>query len=402
MPLATTIRIALKSLFANKLRSFLAMLGIIIGVAAVISMLAIAAGAKKDVMDRISMMGTNLLVVRPGQRGFGGRMTGTFQTLKLADATAILEQVPTVDQVSPIVEGNAQLKFYNMNTRSEVTGTAVTYPAIRNYEVEFGRYFTEMEVDMMGRVAVIGPTTAENLGFTKDNIGEDIKLNGMNFKVVGILKSKGDFGFFSPDEVALVPYTTAMNAVFGLDSLREIDIRVKDGEDLTQVGDEVAALMRTRHRIVSEEDDDFNVRNQGDLIETASEFNRTFAYLLGAIASISLLVGGIGIMNIMLVTVTERTREIGVRKAIGAKDRDILRQFLIEALIMSCIGGLLGVAAGLSTSKVIANTTEFSTVVEWPGVVLALSFAMLVGVFFGYYPARRAALLDPIESLYYE
>jgi putative ABC transport system permease protein len=294
------------------------------------------------------------------------------------------------------------LKYYNKNTRSNVTGSAVTYPEIRNFEVEWGRFFTEIEVENMARVAVIGPQTAEDLGFTTDNLGEDIKLNGRNFMVVGILKSKGDFGWYNPDDQAIIPYTTAMNIIFGLDALREIDIQANPGENLVAVEGDVAELMRTRHRIISGQEDDFNVRNQADLIETASEFNRTFAYLLGAIASISLLVGGIGIMNIMLVTVTERTREIGIRKAIGAKDRDILRQFLIEALIMSGIGGLLGVAAGLGASSVIGDMTEFTTTVELPGVILALSFAVFVGVFFGYYPARRAALLDPIESLYYE
>jgi putative ABC transport system permease protein len=402
MPLITTIRVALKSLFANKLRSFLAMLGVIIGVGAVISMLAIAAGAKAEVMSRIASMGTNLLVIRPGQHGPPGVRSGTRENLTVDDAKAILEKLPAVEQVSPVVNGAAQLKYYNKNTRSNVTGSAVTYPEIRNFEVEWGRFFTEIEVENMARVAVIGPQTAEDLGFTTDNLGEDIKLNGRNFMVVGILKSKGDFGWYNPDDQAIIPYTTAMNIIFGLDALREIDIQANPGENLVAVEGDVAELMRTRHRIISGQEDDFNVRNQADLIETASEFNRTFAYLLGAIASISLLVGGIGIMNIMLVTVTERTREIGIRKAIGAKDRDILRQFLIEALIMSGIGGLLGVAAGLGASSVIGDMTEFTTTVELPGVILALSFAVFVGVFFGYYPARRAALLDPIESLYYE
>ena len=402
MPLITTIKVALKSLYANKLRSMLAMLGIIIGVAAVISMLAIAAGAKKDMMEQIASMGTNLLVVRPGQRGTHGVMSGTQQNLTIEDARAILNEIPSVDQVTPVVNGNAQFKYFNKNSRSMVMGTAVTYPSIRNYQVEKGRFFTDVEVENMARVAVVGPQAAENLSFTADNLGENIKINGLNFKVVGILKSKGDFGWFNPDEQAIIPYTTAMNIVFGFDSLREIDIQAIPGVRLEDVEEEVATLMRTRHRIMPGQEDDFYVRNQADLIETASEFNRTFTYLLGAIASISLLVGGIGIMNIMLVTVTERTREIGVRKAIGAKDRDILRQFLIEALIMSGIGGLLGLAAGLSASKIISNTTEFTTSVEPVSVILALSFAVIVGVFFGYYPARRAAMLDPIDSLYYE
>ena len=402
MPLITTIKVALKSLYANKLRSMLAMLGVIIGVAAVISMLAIASGAKLEVMERISSMGTNLLVVRPGQRGMHGVRSGTYQNLTVEDAKVILSEIDSIEKVAPVVSGNAQLKYYNKNTRSMVTGTAVTYLSIRSFEVESGRFFTEAEVENMARVAVIGPQTAENLDMTVDNLGETIKLKGLNFKVVGIQKSKGDYGRYNPDEQAIIPYTTAMNVVFGLDALREIDIQAFGEASLEKVEEEVASLMRKRHRILPGQEDDFHVRNQADLIETASEFNRTFTYLLGAIASISLLVGGIGIMNIMLVTVTERTREIGIRKAVGAKDRDILRQFLIEALIMSGIGGMIGLVAGLSAASVIGATTEFTTTVELPGVILALSFAVIVGVFFGYYPARRAAMLDPIESLYYE
>ncbi len=402
MPLLTTIRIAFKSLRANKLRSFLAMLGVIIGVGAVISMLAIASGAKQDMMDRISLMGTNLIVVRPGQRGSHGVMSGTQQNLTTDDAMVILAEIPSVDQVSPVVRGNAQFKYYADNSQSQVYGVAVTYSSIRNYQVEHGRFFNEIEVQNMARVAVLGPQTADDIGFTNQNLGENIKIDGRNFKVVGILKSKGDMGWYSPDDQAIVPYTTAMNILFGLDSLREIDIQTVAGADMLVVQGEIEELMRKRHHIIPPAEDDFYVRNQADLIETADEFNRTFAYLLGAIASISLLVGGIGIMNIMLVTVTERTREIGIRKAIGAKDTDILRQFLIEALMMSVIGGLLGVAAGMGASRVIGNATEFTTTVEPFGVILALSFAIVVGVFFGYYPARRAALLDPIESLYYE
>jgi putative ABC transport system permease protein len=397
-----TIRVAMKSLYTNKLRSFLAMLGVIIGVAAVISMLAIAAGAQKDVLARISSMGTNLLVVRPGNREQHGVASTNQQDLTVDDAKVVLVSVPAVDQLSPVVQGNAQLKYFDKNTNAQVIGAAVTYLPIRDYNVDKGRAFTEAEVNNMARVIVIGPTTATNLGVTSDNLDEDIKLKGMNFKLVGILKTKGDQGFFNPDDQVLMPYTTAMNVVFGLDHIREIDIQAKEGSDLIQVQADITTVLRKRHKIQPGHDDDFNVRNQADIIETASAFNRTFTYLLGAIASISLLVGGIGIMNIMLVTVTERTREIGIRKAIGAKDRDILRQFLIEALIMTGIGGLLGVAAGLGTASVIKSTTEFKTSVEWPGVVLALVFAVCVGVFFGYYPARRAAMLDPIESLYYE
>jgi len=402
MLITTTIKVAIKSLLANKLRSFLAMLGIIIGVGAVISMLAIGAGAKIDIMERISLMGTNLLSVRPGQAGQHGVMEGTRQNLTVEDAEAILHSIPIIDEVSPVVDGNVQAKYLNNNTRTRINGAAITYLGIRNYQVEKGRGFTEAEVENRARVAVIGPSTAETLEFTVDKLGEQIKLNGINFTVVGILKSKGDFGWFNIDDQVLIPYTTAMNAILGTDALDQIDVQVKDGADLKAAEEQIITLMRTRHRLQPEQDDDFNVRNQADIIETASETNRTFTVLLGAIASISLLVGGIGIMNIMLVTVTERTREIGIRKAIGAKDRDILLQFLLEAMIMSCISGLIGVGLGYAASGIINAMSEFRTSVEITGVIVALSFAIGVGVFFGYYPAQRAAVLDPVDSLYYE
>jgi len=249
---------------------------------------------------------------------------------------------------------------------------------------------------------VIGPDTAIELEFTEENFGEQIKVNGINFTVTGILKAKGDQGWYNPDNRIIIPYTTAMTSVLGTDSLNEIDVQVVDGADLSAIEEEISILLRQLHRIQPDGEDDFYVRNQADIIETATEFNRTFTILLGAIASISLLVGGIGIMNIMLVTVTERTREIGIRKAIGAKDSDILLQFLLEAIIMSCISGLIGVGIGIAASLIINSTTDFATSIEITGVVIALTFAISVGVFFGYYPAQRAALLDPIDSLYYE
>jgi len=398
----TIIKVALKSLFANKLRSILAMLGIIIGVGAVIAMLAMGAGAKKQVLDRIYAMGTDLLVVRPGHYGSHGVMSGTHANLTLEDAEAILAKVPTILQVAPVVERDAQVKYFNKNSRVEVIGTGVTYFPIRNFEVERGRAFTEGEVDRMARVAVVGSATVQNLFERDDPLGATIKINGINFHVVGIQKTKGDQGWYNPDDQVLVPYTTAMKQLFGLDYLREIDVQGVKGCNLSAVAEATSTVLRTRHRLFSGTPDDFYIRNQAEMVEMASSVTRTFTILLGGIASISLLVGGIGIMNIMLVTVTERTREIGVRKAIGARDRDILRQFLLEALLMSGIGGLIGVAAGVGAARVISNMTNFATAVELPNVLMALSFAAAVGIFFGYYPARRAAKLDPIEALRYE
>jgi putative ABC transport system permease protein len=398
----TIIKVALKSLVANKLRTLLAMLGIIIGVGAVISMLGMGAGAQKQVLERISQMGTNLLIIRPAQRGSMGVMSGTQQNLTVEDAEALLREIPSIRQVAPVVSGNAQVKYFNKNARVSTVGTSVTYFPVRNFEVEKGRSFTEGEVENMSRVAVIGPTTAETLFETDNPLGKIIKINNINFRVEGVLKSKGDQGWFNPDDQVLIPYTTAMKQLFGQDYLREIDVQAKTGADLTQVQEEVTAVLRRRHRILPGAPDDFSIRNQADIIDTASEVSKTFTVLLGSIASISLLVGGIGIMNIMLVTVTERTREIGVRKAIGAKDRDILRQFLLEAMLMTGLGGVLGVGVGIGAAKLIGALTQFSTEVNMSSIILALVFSAGVGIFFGYYPARRAAQLDPIEALRYE
>jgi putative ABC transport system permease protein len=350
----TIVKVALKSLSANKLRSFLAMLGIIIGVGSVISMLALGTGAQKQVMERISQMGTNLLVVRPGQRGSRGAQTGTQRNLVPDDAMAILSEVSGVSQVAPVVSAGAQLKHFNRNARTIVIGSTMTYFPIRNFEIEHGRAFTESESETMARVAVIGPVTVENLFGAGEPVGQTIKINGINFRVIGILKSKGDQGWFNPDDQAIIPYTTAMKQLFGLDHLREIDIQVADGVDTGKVKEATSALLRRRHRLQADAADDFYIRSQAEMVEMASSVTRTFTILLGGIAGISLLVGGIGIMNIMLVTVTERTREIGVRKAIGARDRDILRQFLLETLILSGLGGLFGVAFGACVAKVVS------------------------------------------------
>jgi len=398
----TIAKVALRSLFANKMRSFLAMLGIIIGVAAVISMLGLAAGAKARIMDRISAMGTNLLVVRPGSRGSHGVQSSTAQNLTLDDAEAILAAVPGVRQLAPVVMGAAQLKYFNKNTNASVTGTSITYFPIRGFDVERGRAFTEVEVERSSRVAVLGPTTAEELFGTADPLGETFKIKGINFRVVGVLKAKGDQGWFNPDKQAIVPYPTAMNQLFGLDHLREIDIQAVNEDTLDDVEEAATTLLRKRHRIQADADSDFSIRNQAEMLETMSSVTRTFTLLLGGIASISLLVGGIGIMNIMLVTVTERTREIGVRKAIGAKDRDILSQFLLEAVLMSGLGGVFGVAVGVGGAHVISGLMQATAVVEMWSVLLALLFSASVGIFFGFYPARRAARLDPIEALRYE
>jgi len=402
MLLWTTVKVGLRSLLANKMRTLLTMLGIIIGVGAVISMLAMGQGAKRQVMSRIQSMGTNLLLVMPNwHRGVGPR-GNTAVNLKLTDAQAILEEVPGVRRLAPVVSSRQQVKYFNRNGSVNITGTSPTYLPIRNFQIERGRCFTEAEVDGQARVCVLGPQTVEEIFVDDEPLGAVIKIKSMNFRVVGVMKAKGDQGWFNPDNCIYIPYTVAMQDLFGTDFLREIDVQAEEGADLAKVQADITALLRRQHRLQSDQEDDFRVMNQAEWIQLANEASRQFTFLLGGIASISLLVGGIGIMNIMLVTVTERTKEIGIRKAIGAKERSILLQFLLEALIISGLGGLIGVALGVGGAQLLSKVTQFETMVEPASVVLALSFSAFVGVFFGFYPARRAAMLDPVEALRYE
>jgi putative ABC transport system permease protein len=395
------VKVGIRSLMANKLRSLLAMLGIIIGVGAVISMLAIGSGAKKMVLSRISAMGTNLLVVRPSYSRSRGVAGDARQNLTLEDAQALIS-AKDVRRVAPVVGGGSQIKYLSRNTRSQVTGTSVTWFGIRDFQIDQGRYFTEQEVENSSRVAIIGSATAENLFGFNDPINEIIKVKGSNFTVIGVMKSKGDQGWFNPDDQVVVSYLVAMKQLFGLDYLREIDIQAEEGSDLTAIQKEVTEILRKRHRIAADGTLDFEIRNQADMIRTSTEITQTFTFLLGGIASISLIVGGIGIMNIMLVTVTERTREIGIRKAIGARRSSIMTQFLIESVVISGLGGLFGALVGVLGAMVMARYSPFPSLVEWSSIVLAISFSGIVGVFFGWYPARRAAALDPIEALRYE
>ncbi len=397
----TIIKVGIKSLLANKLRSILAMLGIIIGVGAVIAMLALGSGAQKAVMDRFNSMGTNLLIISPGQRGTHGVTTGTQQNLTLEDAQAIAREVKGVTFVAPCVQGSGQLKYLSNNTRTNIFGTSTTYFTIRDMEIDRGRIFNESEVDRMARVAVIGPTAATNVFVQNDPLNEIVKINGINFKIIGITKAKGE-GWMSPDDRIMIPYTTAMKQIFGVVYLREIDLDTKNEADLDQVQKDVTALLRKQHHLQTGTDDDFEIHNMAEIRASANQVTSTFKYLLGGIAAISLLVGGIGIMNIMLVTVTERTREIGIRKAIGATEGNILAQFLAESVIISGLGGLIGLGLGVGAARVIPRFIPMATVVDWYSAILALAVAGSVGVFFGFYPAWRAARLDPIESLRYE
>ena len=402
------VKVGVKSLWENKLRTFLAMLGMIIGVGAVIAMLALGAGAKKQVLSQIATMGTNLLVISPAQSGSQGVISGTRQNLTVADARA-LRGVPGVARVAPVASGGAQVKAHNRNKPTRVTGTTGTYLGIRAFKIAQGRNMSDSECETMARIAVIGPNVATDLFGMEDPVGQKIKVKGITFTVIGVTEAKGDQGWFNPDDQVLIPYTTAMKQLFGQDYLKEADVQAEEGSDLKQVQAEITKALRARHRLLEGEDDDFYVRNQADFIAMATAFTATFTLLLGGVAGISLLVGGIGIMNIMLVSVAERTREIGIRKAIGATEGSIRMQFLLETMIISGLGGLLGVAFGIFSAwlfpilfKYIQPDMAFQTSVEPFSILLALGVSVGVGIFFGWYPARRAASLPPVEALRYE
>ena len=403
-----TFRIAFRALGRNKMRSFLTALGIIIGVGAVIAMISIGEGAKRGIEDRFASMGTNLLFVSPGsqnQRGVHGGW-GSMTTLKEDDAVAIEQQCPSVLYVSPSVSARAQTVYGNKNWNTSISGTGDRYPEVRNWEVEFGAYFDEAMVKSAAKVCVLGADVKTNLFEDEDPIGKVIRIKKIPFKVLGVLKKRGESGGFgSRDDMITIPYTTAMRRLQGIDYIQSVDVRAVSTEALPEAVAQIQELLRNRHRIAPGAEDDFTVRNMSEIAETAAEATQMMTVLLGSIAGISLLVGGIGIMNIMLVSVTERIREIGLRMAVGARERDILLQFLTEAIVLSLMGGFIGIGVGVGASKLLKHIKMFAsmkTVVSPESVVLAFSFAAAIGIFFGFYPARKASRLDPIEALRYE
>jgi putative ABC transport system permease protein len=398
----TTVKVGLRSLLASKMRSFLTMLGIVIGVGAVIAMLAMGAGARQQVMARFTSMGTNLVFISPGRSQGGGVRGGARQNMKLSHGQILLREVPGIWRISPFVSGTAQVKYYNQNTQTSVFGVASCFLSLRNCPVQKGRGFSEAEADNGAKVCVIGSKTAEDLFGEDDPVGQVLKINSLNFRVIGVLKTKGDLGWGNPDSFVYVPYSVAMQELYGQDYVNEYYIEIYEGVDQAAVKQDIRAVVRRLHHLQSDQPDDFLVRTQTEWQQAADDSSQTFKILLGGIASISLLVGGIGIMNIMLVTVTERTREIGIRKAVGAKERSILLQFLLEALMISGLGGLIGAVMGVGGAYALTKLTPFVTLIEPSSIVLSLSFAGMIGIFFGFYPAHRAAMLDPVEALRYE
>ncbi len=406
--LFASLRIALRALMVNKMRSTLTILGIIIGVGAVIAMIAVGSGAKQRITEQISSMGSNLLMVMSGSSTSGGIRfgAGTVPTLTVDDAKAIVSEIPSVKYAAPSLPGIAQVIYGNQNWSTSINGTTPEMLEIRDWPVAWGRSFTQQEVDGAAKVCLLGMTVVENLFGGIDPIGQIVRIKKVPFTVIGVLSHKGQTTFGQDqDDTVFVPLTTAQKRLFGMQfpgMVRMISVQAKGPEVIQEAEEESHTLLRQRHRIQPHQESDFTVRNLTELMATAEESARVMSLLLGAIASISLIVGGIGIMNIMLVSVTERTREIGIRIAVGAKGRDILLQFLIESLVLSLIGGMVGIGVGVVGTLVLSHFTQWPTLFSIQAILLAFLFSGSVGVFFGFYPARKASLLNPIEALRYE
>jgi putative ABC transport system permease protein len=410
MNILASARIAVRALRVNKLRSALTMLGIVIGVGAVITMVAVGAGAQARVAEQIRSLGANVIIVWPGTVTQSGvRLgAGAQATLSEDDAWAIQREIPIVEVVAPYVRGGAQVVYSNLNWWTGILGVTPEYFPARDWDVISGRVLTQEEVDGASKVALVGQTVAQNLFGDDDPIGQVIRIKKVPFTIIGVMDRKGQttWGQDQDDQI-LIPLSTARTKVLGGNQAKgravgSITIKAREASLMKAAESEVRGLLRQRHRLQSYQDDDFNLRNLSEVLESQEAASRVLTLLLAAIASVSLLVGGIGIMNIMLVSVTERTREIGLRMAVGARGRDILAQFLVEAVTLSLIGGAIGVGAGLLGSYAIAYFAEWRTLLQVEAILVAFGFSAAVGIFFGFYPARKAAGLNPIDALRYE
>ncbi len=394
------------ALSANKVRTALTMLGIIIGIGSVIAMIAIGQGAQASIAERIQSIGSNLIQVQPGtQRGFGGSIStgrGAARSLVREDATALIT-LANIKAVAPELSSRYQIVAPGTNTNTSVIGTTAAYPEVRNTSVAEGSFFSEADDARLAKVAVIGPTTRDDLfGVGSSAVGETIRINGLPFRVIGVTTAKGGSGFGNQDDLVLIPLNSAQKFLAGSDYLSAISLEVNSSEAMTQAQTDITNLLLEQHHLTDLTAADFSILNQNDIVATASSVTSTFTILLAAVAGISLVVGGIGIMNMMLTTITERTREIGLRKAIGATRRDINRQFLAEAVALTISGGGVGVVLGIGASWIIRTLNIIQTHVSFGSVLLAFSVSAAIGIVFGYYPARRAARLNPIEALRYE
>jgi ABC-type antimicrobial peptide transport system permease subunit len=400
LSLGSVLAVALESLFRNKTRSFLATLGILIGVGCVVTMMGLAEGARVQMQEQVRRMGSNLLSVRPAEERQGAIRLGaeTGQSLTRADADAIARACPAIARTSPRVSGTAQIKYRNRNTRTRVYGVTSDFWIIRNFRRSRGRAFTEGEIDARARVCLVGPVTVQDLFGSDDPLGKRLYIQGQGFRVVGVLQPHDP----DWDDRVWVPVTTAMGRLFSLDYIERIEVQAIDERSLDTAAEQIETLMRRRHRMRPGQKSDFEVRNQQDALDVASETGRVLSYLLAGIGSVSLLVGGIGIMNIMLVSVTERTREIGIRRAVGARANDILWQFLVEALVMCSLGAGLGLLLAFGACWLGTAYAAWPVVITPTAIALACGFAVAIGIFFGLYPALRAAQLSPLTALRYD
>ena len=407
MNLLAILKVAVRALGRNKMRTALTMLGIVIGVGAVIVLVSIGQGAQSMVLDQISNMGSNMMYVMPGNMSFGGASQGLGASSSLTgeDVEAMVKEVPTIAAASPTVNASGQLVFGNQNWFVRMQGTNDKFPEIRSWKVEQGEFFTEADVRSASRVIVLGKTVAEKLFPGIDPIGESIRVRNLPFRVVGVLAGKGQSMVGQDqDDTAVIPYTTAQRKLLGqqIPSISQAMVSAVSQQSTGVTQRQITELLRQRHKIPQGEPDDFTVRNMTDAAQTFQQLTTIMTLLLGSIAAISLIVGGIGIMNIMLVSVTERTREIGIRMAVGARPNYVRMQFLMESVALSLMGGLIGVLIGGGLAAVVSKLLGWPTLVSALSVLVSFAFATLIGVFFGYYPAHKAAALDPIEALRYE